>query len=230
MKTSCFLLAGLLAALGATSALAQQNTIRLGLSNVEPRATASDFVSGQFTPPGISLNVLNKNTPFLSYTREINDRWDVELALGVPPTHDIALKVNNPNLPTSAQALNGQLGSRVRQVAPTLFVNYKFLEKSSPWRPFIGVGINYTRFDQTSVTAAGNALNGGATSLSMEDSMGLAAQGGVTYRFDNQWSLSGSIATAQVRSRITTNTLGIQRTADITFKPRVYTIALGYSF
>lgn len=230
MKTSCFLLAGLLAALGATSALAQQNTIRLGLSNVEPRATTSDFVSGQFTPPGISLNVLNKNTPFLSYTREINDRWDVELALGVPPTHDIALKVNNPNLPTSAQALNGQLGSRVRQVAPTLFVNYKFLEKSSPWRPFIGVGINYTSFDQTSMTAAGNALSGGATSLSMEDSMGLAAQGGVTYRFDNQWSLSGSIATAQVRSRITTNTLGIQRTADITFKPRVYTIALGYSF
>ena len=60
--------------------------------------------------------------------------------------------------------------------------------------------------------------------------MGLALQGGATYRFDNQWSLTGSIATAQVKSKITTNTLGIERTADITFKPRVFTMAVGYSF
>ena len=229
MKSTRLLLASLLAA-AVVPALAQQNTVNIGISNVQPHATGASDFSGPFTPSGISMDVFNKTTPFFSFTREINDQWEVEFALGVPPAHDIALKVNNPNLPASAQALNGQLGSRVRQVAPTLFVNYKFLEKSSPWRPFIGVGINYTSFDQTSMTAAGNALSGGATSLSMEDSMGLAAQGGVTYRFDNQWSLTGSIATAQVRSRITTNTLGIQRTADITFKPRVYTIALGYSF
>ena len=150
--------------------------------------------------------------------------------MGVPPTHDIALKVNNPNLPSSAQAHNGQRGAKVRQVAPTLFANYKFLEKSSPFRPYIGVGINYTRFDKTSLSAAANAFNGGATSLSLEDSMGLALQGGVTYRIDNQWSLSASLATARVKSRITTNTLGIQRNADIKFKPRVFTVAVGYSF
>ncbi|MEO6322356.1 MAG: hypothetical protein ABIR56_16845 [Polaromonas sp.] len=52
----------------------------------------------------------------------------------------------------------------------------------------------------------------------------------MTYRFDKQWSLSASLATAQVQSKITTNTLAIQRTADITFKPRVFTVAVGYSF
>ena len=230
MKTTRLLLVSLLAATAAAPALAQQNTVKIGISNVQPHATNGSDFSGPFTPSGISRDVFNKTTTFFSFTREINDQWDLEFALGVPPTHDIALKVNNPNLPSSAQALNGQIGARVRQVAPTLFANYKFLEKSSPLRPYIGVGINYTRFDKTSSTAAGNALYGGPTSISLEDSMGLALQGGATYRFDNQWSLTGSIATAQVKSKITTNTLGIERTADITFKPRVFTMAVGYSF
>ncbi len=160
----------------------------------------------------------------------MNDQWDVELALGFPPTHDITLTVNNASLPASAQAINGQTGARVRQVAPTLFFNYKFLEKSSAFRPFVGVGVNYTSFDKTSSNAVGNALNGGATSISLEDSIGLALQGGVTYRINNQWSLTAALATAQVKSKITTNTLGIERTADIRFKPRVFTVSVGYSF
>ncbi|MEO6321371.1 MAG: OmpW family outer membrane protein, partial [Polaromonas sp.] len=48
-------------------------------------------------------------------------------------------------------------------MSPSLFANYKFLEKTSPLRPFVGIGINYTQFDKTSSTAAGNAINGGPT-------------------------------------------------------------------
>lgn len=196
---------------------------------MQPHSSTSDF-SGPFTPSGISLEVRNKTTSFFSYTREINDHWDLELALGDSPTHDIALKISNPGLPASAQALSNQIGARVRQVAPSLFANYKFLEKTSPLRPFVGIGINYTQFDKTSSTAAGNAINGGPTSISLEDSIGLALQGGVTYRFNDQWSLSAALITAQVKSKITTNTMGIQRTADIKFKPRVFSVAVGYSF
>lgn len=229
MKNTRLLLASLLAASAAVPAMAQQNTVRIGVANVQPHSSTSDF-SGPFTPAGISLEVRDKTTPFFSYSRELNDHWDVEFALGFPPTHDIALVVNNPNLPGNAQALNGQNGARVRQVAPTLFFNYKFLEKTSPLRPFLGVGINYTSFDKTSANAAGNALNGGPTSISLEDSVGLALQGGVTYRLNDQWSLTGALATARVNSKITTNTLGIERSADIRFRPRVFTLSVGYSF
>ena len=229
MKFSDSVLAGLLAASAAAPVLAQQNTIRLGISQVQPHSSTSDFV-GPFTFSGIRVEVRDKTTPFISFTREINDQWDLELALGVPPTHDIALNINNPVLPASAQALSGQVVAKVRQVAPTLFANYKFLEKTSAIRPFVGIGINYTRFDNTSSTAAGNTLNGGATSIALEDSVGLALQGGVVYRFNELWSLSAAVATAQVKSKITTNTLGIERTADIRFRPRVFTVAVGYSF
>lgn len=229
MKTRHLMLASLVAAFAAAPAMAQQNTIKLGIANVQPHSSASDF-SGPFTPGGISVEVRNKTTSFFSYTREINDQWDVELALGDSPTHDIALKINNPGLPASVQSMSGQVAATVRQVAPLLFVNYKFLEKTSPWRPFVGVGINYTNFDKTHSTAAGDTLNGGPTSVSLEDSVGLALQGGVTYRINNQWSLSAALITAQVKSKITTNTLGIERSADIKFRPRVFTLAMGYSF
>lgn len=229
MNTKHLLLGSLLASSIAVPALAQQNTVKIGVSHVQPRSSTSNF-SGPFTPTGISLIVRDKTTPFFSYTRDIDEQWAVELAVGFPPTHDIELTVNNLALPASAQALSGQVGAKVRQVAPTLFLNYRFLEKTSPLRPFVGVGINYTRFDKTSSNAVGNALNGGPTSIALEDSAGLALQGGVSYRLSDQWSLTAALATAQVKSRITTNTLGIERTADIKFRPSVFTVALGYSF
>ncbi|MBG6076187.1 OmpW family protein [Polaromonas sp. CG_9.11] len=221
--------AGILAACAAAPSMAQQNTLKLGISNVQPHSGASD-VSGPFTPGGISLDVRDKTTPFISYTREISDPWDVELALGIPPKHDIVIKVSNPALPGSAQALSGQVGATIRQVAPTLFVNYKFFEKTSVLRPFVGAGINYTRFNKTRSTAAGDALNGGPSSISLEDSVGLALQAGLAWRLSNEWSVSASLATARVTSKITTNTLGIERHADITFKPQVFTVAMAYSF
>jgi outer membrane protein len=122
------------------------------------------------------------------------------------------------------------VGAKVRQVAPTLFANYKFMDKSSALRPFIGAGVNYTTFDKRDSTAAGDTLNGGATSIGLKDSFGLAVQAGINYQFDKQWSLTASVSTAQVKTTMTTNTLGVERTTDIKFSPTVTTLAIGYSF
>ena len=228
-KPSFFLFASVLAAVASAPAVAQQNTLKLGTIQVRPQSSTSDF-TGAFTPRGISLEVLNKSTSFISYTRELDERWNVELALGVPPTHDIVLKINNPSLTGSVQALNGQIGAQVRQVASTVFVNYKFLDASSALRPFVGAGINYTRFDKTHSTAANNALNGGATSISLENAVGLALQAGLAWRLSSQWSLSAALAMVQMQSKITTHTLGITRNADIKLQPQVFVVAAGYSF
>lgn len=233
MKIHHFLVASAaataLACLTSGAAMAQQNTIKFGVASVHPNSDASN-VSGPFTPSGISLNVENVTTPIFGYERAFDDNWSVEFALGVPPTHDVTLKVNNTGIPGSAQALNGQVGARVRQVAPTVFVNYRFLDSSSAFRPFVGAGINYTRFDKTESTANGNTLNGGATSLSLEDSVGLALQIGASYRLTKEWSVNAALATAQVKTKLTTNTLGIVRTADIKFRPAVVSLTVGYSF
>lgn len=217
-----------LSALTCGSAMAQY-TVKLGYGNINPNSSASE-VTGPFTPTGLSLNVRPQSTLLMSLSKAIDDNWDVELALGLPPKHDVELKVNNAALPASAQALNGRVGAVVTQIAPTLFANYKFFDKASTLRPFVGVGINYTKFSPADSTADGNALNGGPTALALEDSIGLALQGGVIYQIDSKWSLTASVATADVKTKLTTNTGGIVRTADIKFRPTVLSVVVGYSF
>ena len=219
-------------ALGASgSALAQATTLKLGVLNAEPNSSAT-AISGPFTPvDALSLKVKSKSTLFFSAARDFADNWEAELALGVPPTHDVAIVVLKPAaVPGSAAALDGAIGAKVRQVAPTLFVNYKFGDKNSSFRPFVGVGVNYTIFDKADSTAAGDAINGGPTTLKLKNSVGAALQVGLTAKLGGAWSITGALATAQVKTKLTTNTLGIERTADIKFSPTVFILAAGYSF
>lgn len=228
-KTKYLWIAGALLGAGWSSSAMAQYTVKLGYTHVQPRSSASE-ISGPFTPTGLSLVVKDASTVTFSVARDITDHFNLELVLGIPPTNDVAITVNNPALPASAQALNGAIGAKVRQVAPTVFANYKFMDKSSALRPFVGVGLNYTVFDKRDSTLANDTLNGGATSIGLKSSWGLALQGGVQYQIDKKWSVSAAVATAQVKTTLTTNTMGIERTADIKFSPVVTTLAVGYSF
>jgi outer membrane protein len=222
--------AALLALCGAASAQSALSGITLsaGVTYIAPHSSASDAV-GPFTPPGVSLEVKNQTTLYLSAAYAFNPNVELQLAAGYPPTHDVNAKIAPSSL-AYGTGLNGQKIARVRQVAPTLFLNYRFGDAASQWRPFVGLGINYTKFDKRTSTAANNALNGGPTDIDMTDSWGLAGQIGLSSRIDDHWSLSGSLATARVKSKITTTTAGIQRNIDIRFHPTVLTIAAGYSF
>lgn len=232
MKHTLLSAAAVVLALGASgTALAQSTTLKLGLVNIEPNSSAT-AIAGPFTPiDALSLKVKSQSTLFFSAAREIDQHWEAELALGVPPTHDIAVVVLNPAaVPGSVAALDGAIGAKVRQVAPTLFANYRFGDNTSQFRPFVGLGVNYTSFDKTESTPVNDAINGGATTIKLKDSVGLAFQLGATAKLGGPWSITGSWSTARVKTQLTTNTFGIERTADITFHPSVLTIALGYSF
>ncbi len=213
------------------SALAAPVTLRVGWADVNPNSSASP-VAGPFTPADtLGLKVQPQTTLFFSAAIEIHSNFDLELALGVPPKHDGTLVILKPTgVPWSVAALDGQVVSRVRQVAPTLFANYKFGDSSSQFRPFFGIGANYTRFDQTESTAVNNQVNGGPTTIKLNDSFGPAFQIGATANLGGPWSVTGSWSTARVKTRLTTNTLGIERTSDILFHPSVFVLALGYSF
>ena len=227
-----------LACLCSTTASAQTSadwlkgtTIRGGIAHVAPNSTATDAV-GPFLPAppaGVSLEVQNQSTLFFSVARDLTPHVEVELAMGFPPTHDVTAKLA-PSLPSHVQVLNGQVIAKVRQVAPTLFFNYKFGDPGSTWRPFVGAGINYTKFDKRESTAAGNQLNGGPTDIRLSDSWGLAAQAGVSYRLNDQWALNAAVATARVKTHLTATTAGQARKIDIRFRPTVITLSAGYVF
>jgi outer membrane protein len=216
--------------LAASSSMAQY-TIQVGGASVDPNSSATTAV-GPLTPLGaISLKVKPQSTIFFSVARELNDKWDLQLALGLPPAHDVALKVTNAAaLPASVAAQDGVIISKVTQIAPALFANYKFGQAGDTVRPFVGLGVNYTKFDPAETTAANDAINGGPTRIKLSDSWGLAWQAGVTYQIDKKWSLSGTYTSADVKTTVTTNTLGIERKLDVVFDPAVFILAVGYSF
>lgn len=127
-------------------------------------------------------------------------------------------------------AYDGVVVARVKQAAPTLFLNYKFLDASSALRPYVGVGINYTNFKVTS-TAAGNAMyNDGPVRISSTDSIGLAFQMGANYKFDKNWLVSASWATAGVKNNVTIRTNSSQQTLSYRFHPSVFSLMVGYQY
>lgn len=218
-------------ALLAAGSASAQYTVQLGYADVDPGASAG-ATSGPFIPANTtSLSVKKQQTLFFSVSYDLTENLDVQLALGYPPTHDVTLRLINPgNVPPSVQSKQGQLIGTVRQIAPTLFANYKFGEPSNKFRPFVGIGVNYTMFDQAESTALFNQLSGGVTNNKLTDSWGLAAQVGATYKLDGPWTISGTWSTADVKSTLTNNTYGVERKTDIKFSPSVFILSVGYHF
>ncbi len=223
------LAAASIALLGGTAALADdvpKNSLRFGSYTVFYHTSADD-ISGPYVPSGVNLEAQNVETAYFGYIRRLSSKFDVELALGYPPL----AKVQGAGPATVGSVpYNGVVVSSARWIAPTVFVEYRFLSENSPWQPFVGVGVNYTTFYDRNTTAAGNAAFGGPTRLSLTASVGPAATAGVGYQISGRWHVYGSYSIAQVKSDLTANTAGIERTTHISYGPQVLIVSVGYSF
>ncbi len=207
----------------------ENNTIRLGEYFVHFDAHASDVAGTGVgaVPPGVNVNVNPVNTLYLAYVRRLSPKWDLELAFGVPPTTTMVGKG-----PTKLGSVSyaGQQVATSRWASPTLLLNYKFLEETDRLRPYIGAGINYTRFNENTALPAGQAAFGGPTSATLSDSWGLAGTVGLQYRIQDHWSVFASYSLTQIKSTMNANTAGALRTTTIDFHPSALVLSAGYSF
>ena len=213
-------------ALCAAPAVAQDNTVRAGIYYITYHVDADD-ISGPFVPPGLNVDVKNTTTLYLAYIRRLSAHWDLELAGGWPPKTETVAK----GPPTVGSVpYDGQVIATSKWFSPTLLVNYKFLDESSPWRPYVGIGINYTHFYDRTSTAAGDAIAGGPTVISLSDSWGPAGTIGIFYKLPQNWSIDASFSLAKVKSDLEANTSGVVRKTTINFNPRAFVLSAGYSF
>lgn len=217
---------GVLAACSGGAALGQQSTIDIGVVNFQTNS-ASPAISGRFTPPGLNLSVGNATSLFLAYTRNLVYNFDFELDGGVPPKFDVYGK--GPAAVGSVP-YNGQVLASAYSFTPAAFINYRLFDSSSNWTPYAGVGVNYTHFYSVSSSSAGNAVNGGYTSLGLSDSWGAAAHIGVRFRVMDNLSVNAVMTMAHVKSTLTSNTAGNARETMLDIRPKVYALSVGYSF
>ena len=202
------------------------NIVRLGMYSVFYHVKADD-VSGPFTPPGLNANVPNINTLYLAYLRRLTSNLVLELTAGLPPQTDIVGK--GPNRVGSVP-YNGQVLGHVTWLSPSALLEYVFFDESARWRPYVGVGVNYTHFFDREVNANGQAALGGPTSISQSNSIGPAGTIGMSYTVKQHWDVIASLSAARVKSDLTLNTEGVVRHTTADFRPIALVIAIGWKF
>jgi outer membrane protein len=202
------------------------NTVALGLYEVSFHVNAQD-ISGPYVPSGLNVRNPSIDTLYMGYMRRLSPHFDVELALGVPPLTRTVAK--GPAVVGSVP-YNGQTIATARWLAPSLLAKYYFFSPDAMFRPYLGVGVNYTRFYSRQVTLAGDEISGGPTSLSLPSSVGPVGNVGLSYHpFDRVVViLSGS--KSWVNSRLITDTDGVLRTSHVEFNPVAVILAVGYQF
>ena len=220
---------GTVLALATTGAFADDggsNTVRVGMYFVHFDAKADD-ISGPYVPSGLNIHPNDVETLYLAYVRTLSTHFNVEFAFGYPP-----LTKTEGRGPATLGSVryNGQVISTARWFSPSLLLNYVFGDANSRLRPYVGVGVNYTKFLARQSTAAGDAASGGPTSISLPVSVGPTATAGLAYELAERWHLYASYSVAQVNTKLTATTAGLSRTSNVHFWPNTLVISAGYSF
>ncbi|WP_417481040.1 OmpW/AlkL family protein [Maricaulis sp.] len=161
--------ATILGTLAVTAAPAQAESgdwlVRLRAIDVMPNESAT------ISTIGGDVDISDQIVPELDITYFVQDNWAVELILGVTP-HDVQA--------VGTAAGDVDLGD-VTLLPPTLTLQYHF-NPDGQMRPYLGAGVNYTHFFNEDLPG-GSAL----TTISYDDSFGLAAQAGIDFALQDDW-------------------------------------------
>ncbi|MGQ3297457.1 OmpW/AlkL family protein [Reyranella sp.] len=144
-------------------------------------ASSGSTVNVQGVPalstPNSSLSIGNSIVPEVDISYYITRNVAAELILGVTP-HNI----------TGSGALANLNIGKAWLLPPTLLAQYHFTDFGA-FKPYIGIGLNYTIFfGQSAGYTQTNGL--GVTNLSINNTVGGAVQVGFDYMFDKHWGVN----------------------------------------
>ena len=195
-----------------TAAQAQENVFKVGLTRYDTHSSTTG-VKGIGIPPGADAETGDATTMIFVYERRFTPNVGLELVLGIPPTIE--------SKATGSVAFLGDNVLSAKNVAPTLLLNHHFGAPGDTWRPYVGAGVNYTRFVSTKSKLAPDAR--------LSDSWGPAVQAGIGYAISKEWGLFASVAALKVRSDLVAVGATVLTTT-IDFRPIVYSFGASYSF
>ena len=117
-------------------AQAQDNAVKFGVTRYQTHARTTG-ITGIGNPPGADAQVGSATTALFTYEYTVMPDVGIELVLGVPPK----IKAKG----SGSIAFLGDI-LEAKNAAPTVLVNYHFGQAGDTFRPYVGAGINYTRF------------------------------------------------------------------------------------
>jgi outer membrane protein len=202
-----------LLACGAAHAQATRHSVDIGVAyDFNGDAEVGDY-SGGGVPAGASLDIGNRTALLLAY------EWHPTPNLGLQVSASLGGSIDISGAGSVASV--GPIG-KADANAVSVFANWHFFDAGNALRPFLGIGVNYTNY------SGFTSYLGGSGSLG--SSWGPAAQAGVRYAIDRNWSIVGTLGLAWVKSDLAMADAGGSQQARIDVKPVVLTLAAGYSF
>ena len=196
--------------------------VRSGIVNVNPDEDSSKVAVAGADVAGTAVEVDDDTQLLLNITYMANESVGVELLAATPFEHDLTLD-------TGALGLgDADLGS-AKHLPPTLSVLWYPMGGKSAFQPFVGLGVNYTRFfDEDLSSTAQTAL--GADNLELDDSWGFAFRAGADYMLNDCWSLHAGVYYLDIKTEAQLDTALGQARVDVDVNPWVYTLGVGYRF
>lgn len=206
MMKKTLLAAAALCALTSGAAMAQ-NYPQDGKWMVRARAVHLDSANKDSTPLDLSVN--NKMIPELDISYFFTPNFAAELILTYPQKHDV-------------RAGGAKIGS-LKHLPPTLLAQYHFTNLGA-FKPYVGAGINYTRFSSVKFDPAVDAALNPSVK---KNSFGPALQIGFDYALDKNWSINFDVKKVYIKTDV--RSFG---TKVGTFKvdPVLVGVGLGYRF
>ncbi|HEY8102745.1 MAG TPA: OmpW family outer membrane protein [Burkholderiaceae bacterium] len=179
---------------------------------------------------GASASIDGKTTLSMSVLHLFTDNIGAEFTIGVPPK--VTVDLNTPN--GAPQSHPGAATAKV--LTPALVGKYLFLEPSSAYRPYLGLGLTRVSFSSVSPNkndATVNAIAGTSTSLS--SSWAPVYNFGMIYNINDKWSINGSISYIPIKTDMTLTGPGVgggpvTTTGTLKINMTDYVLRVGYKF
>lgn len=214
--------AAALLAMAASAASAQSAgsiQVKIGVNQISPQVDSGSLSAP--SQPNTKIDVKAATAAILTANYMLTDHVSVEAYAGLPYKHDI---VGDGTI-----AGVGKIGT-VKQVSPTLFAQYRFLEPKSQVRPYVGLGLTYAKFYGEEGSGALTALTnpgGTPTRHKVDAAWGLSPQIGTTLLINDKWFVDASVIKTFLK---TTTHLSTGQSISTKLDPLSFNLSIGYRY
>ncbi|MFF7709800.1 OmpW family outer membrane protein [Pseudomonas sp. NPDC007930] len=196
--------------------------IRAGAATVAPNESSGNLRIDGAKVAGTKATLDSDTQLGLAFAYMLSEHVGIELLAATPFQHTVGVK---------GAGLDGKLAD-VKQLPPTLSLQYYPLAPSSKFQPYAGIGINYTLFFDEDLSS--QRKQQGFSNLKLQDSFGLAGQLGFDYALSDHLLFNASVWYVDIDTKGTVNgptALGVGKTkVNVEVDPWVYMVGLGYKF
>ncbi|MFJ9992815.1 OmpW family protein [Pseudomonas putida] len=198
--------------------------MRAGAITTAPNERSGDLKLDGAKVSGTKATLESDTQLGLTFAYMLTDHIGIELLAATPFKHTVGVK-------GLGGGLDGKLAD-IKQLPPTLSLQYYPMEASSKFQPYAGIGINYTLFFDEDLSSARKQQ--GFSNMKVQDSIGLAGQLGMDYMLTDNLLVNAAVWYVDIDTKATIDgpsALGVGKTkVNLEVDPWVYMVGIGYKF